>query len=390
MTAGNPVAFEFATAERILFGAGRFGEAGTAARSLGRHAFLVTGANPARAIPLRRLLDAAGVAVTACRVYGEPTVAAVASAVAAARDAGCDCVVGFGGGSALDAAKAVAALAPNPGEPADYLEIVGKGLPLAQPSLPCLAIPTTAGTGSEATRNAVLGSPAHGVKVSLRGATLLPRIALVDPELTRDLPPAITAATGMDALSQLIEPYVCLRANPFTDALCREGMARVARSLRRAVADGRDAAAREDMAFASLCGGIALANAGLGAVHGFASPVGGRFGAPHGAVCAALLAPSIEVNLGALRGRDGGGEGERRYRDVARILTGRDSAEAADAAAWVRGLVRDLALPGLGAYGVLPSHFEILSGQAANSNSMKANPAVLTAAERVEILARAL
>ncbi len=389
MTAGDPAAFEFATAARILFGAGRLREAGDAARSLGRRAFLVTGANPERSAPLRRLLDAAGVSSTACRVYGEPTVAAVAAAVAAAREAGCDCVIGFGGGSALDAAKAVAALAPNPGEPADYLEIVGAGRPLALPSLPCMAIPTTAGTGSEATRNAVLGSPAHGVKVSLRGPTLLPRIALVDPGLTRDLPPAITAATGMDALAQLIEPYVCLRANPFTDALCREGMARVARALRRAFADGGDAAAREDMSLASLCGGIALANAGLGAVHGFASPVGGRFGAPHGAVCAALLAPSIEVNLGALRSR-GGGEGQRRYADVARILTGRDTARADDAAAWVRELVRDLGLPGLGAYGVLPSHFEILSGQAANSNSMKANPAVLTAAERVEILARAL
>jgi alcohol dehydrogenase class IV len=389
MTAGDPPAFEFATAGRILFGAGRIREAGDAARSIGRRAFLVTGANPERSAPLRRLLDAAGVSSTAWRVYGEPTVAAVAAAVAAAREAGCDCVVGFGGGSALDAAKAVAALAPNPGEPADYLEIVGAGRPLAQPSLPCMAIPTTAGTGSEATRNAVLGSPAHGVKVSLRGPTLLPRIALVDPGLTRDLPPAITAATGMDALAQLIEPYVCLRASPFTDALCREGMARVARSLRRAFTDGGDDAARLDMSLASLCGGIALANAGLGAVHGFASPVGGRFGAPHGAVCAALLAPSIEVNLAALRSR-GGGEGERRYADVARILTGRKSARADEAAAWVRTLVGDLGLPGLGAYGVLPSHFELLSGQAAISNSMKANPAALTAAERVEILARAL
>jgi alcohol dehydrogenase class IV len=330
------------------------------------------------------------VAVTDFAVAGEPTIGAIAAAVELARGAGCDCAIGCGGGSALDAAKAVAALAPNPGEIADYLEVVGRGQPLARPSLPCLAIPTTAGTGSEATRNAVLCSPEHRTKVSLRGPSLLPRLALVDPELTYDLPPGLTASTGLDALAQLIEPYVCLRANPLTDSFCREGLPRVAGALRQACGPGRDARARADMAVASLLGGLALANAGLGAVHGFASPVGGGFGAPHGAICAALLAPAMEVNLRALRRRGAAGEAERRYAEIARLLTGRPAATADDGAAWVRELVRDLGLPGLRAYGVGPEHAGVLAEQAAMTSSMQANPVPLTAEERAELLVLAL
>jgi alcohol dehydrogenase class IV len=382
--------FEFSTAGTILLGAGRLSEAGSAARSLGRHAFVVVGRDGGRARPLLRGLAESGVATTVFALDGEPSVAAVTGAVAVAREAGCDCAVGFGGGSALDAAKAVAALAPNPGAVTDYLEIVGRGQPLTLPSLPCLAIPTTAGTGSEVTRNAVLGSPDHGVKVSLRGPFLLPRIALVDPELAYGLPPALTASTGMDALTQLIEPFVCIRANPLTDSLCREGLARVSRSLRRAFSHGRDPRAREDMAVASLFGGMALANAGLGAAHGFASPIGGRFGAPHGAVCAALLAPVMEVNLRALGRLPAGADAQRRYEEVARILTGRPGASAGDGVAWVRDLVRDLAIPGLGAHGVRAGDAPSLSEQAARASSMKANPVPLTADERVEIVTLAL
>ena len=194
----------------------------------------------------------------------------------------------------------------------------------------------------------------------------------------------------LDALAQLIEPYVCLRANPLTDSFCREGLARVAGALRQACGPGRDARARADMAVASLLGGLALANAGLGAVHGFASPVGGRFGAPHGAVCAALLAPAMEVNLRALRRRGAAGEAERRYAEIARLLTGRPAATADDGVAWVRELVRDLGLPGLRAYGVVPEDAGILAGQAAITSSMQANPVPLTAEERAELLVLAL
>ena len=247
-------------------------------------------------------------------VPGEPTVGLVQAAVQTARAAGCDCVIAIGGGSTLDTGKAAGALLANPGDLLDYLEVVGKNQPLLRPGLPVIAIPTTAGTGAEVTKNAVLGVPEQKFKVSLRGAYLLPRVALVDPELTFSLPPAVTASTGLDALTQVIEPYVSKRANPLVDLWCREGIARAGRSLRRAYSEGSDPAAREDMAYTSLLGGLSLANAGLGAVHGFASPLGGEFNAPHGAICAALLAPAMKVNVRALGERAPAHPALERYR----------------------------------------------------------------------------
>jgi alcohol dehydrogenase class IV len=221
-------------------------------------------------------------------IHGEPTVDLVRHGTRLARDTGCDLVIALGGGSAIDAGKAIAALLANGGDPLDYLEVVGQAKPLSRPSAPFIAIPTTAGTGSEVTRNAVLASPEDGVKASLRSPHMLPALAVVDPELTLDLPQALTASTGLDALTQLIEPYVSNRANPMTDLYCVEGLRVAASALRRAWRDGHDLAARTDMSFASLLGGLALANAGLGAVHGFAAPLGGMFDAPHGALCATL------------------------------------------------------------------------------------------------------
>ena len=269
-------------------------------------------------------------------------------------------MIGIGGGSALDAAKAIAALLTNAGDLFDYLEVIGRAQPLVHPAAPCIAIPTTAGTGSEVTRNAVLSSPEHRVKVSLRSAYMLPRVALVDPELTYELPPSVTAATGLDALTQLIEPYVSPRANPVTDGMCVEGIRRAARSLRRAVENGRDTSAREDMALASLFGGLALANAGLGAVHGFAGPMGGMFPAPHGAVCAALLPHVMETNLRALRSRAPSSESLSRYSELGPLLTGRTQATADDAVQWIHELVTALHIPRLKSYGItsadIPSH----------------------------------
>jgi len=257
---------------------------------------------------------------------------------------------------------------------------------LTRPSAPFIAIPTTAGTGSEVTRNAVLSSPAHRVKASLRSPLMLPRMALVDPELAYDLPPDITASTGLDALTQLIEPYVSSRANPMTDALCVEGIPRVARSLRKAFQHGRDTAAREDMSIASLFGGLALANAGLGAVHGFAGPIGGMFPAPHGAVCAALLAQVMETNIHALQQRKPGSDTLARYEEVARLLTGRSDSQAHDGVQWVRDLVSDLRIPRLAKYGITASHFTDISQKATHASSMKANPIELTSAELHSIL----
>ena len=306
--------FEFASAARIIFGPGTVTQIGALARELGRRALVTTGLDPAQGEPVLVSLAAAGVDYVTLVVSGEPTTDLARQGARLARESDCDLVIGLGGGSAIDAAKAIAALAANGGDPLDYLEVVGRGQPLTQPSLPCIAIPTTAGTGAEVTRNAVLASPEHGIKASLRSPTMLPRLALVDPELTYSLPPAVTASTGLDALTQLIEPFTSSKANPLTDALCREGMMRAARSLRTAYEDGRDAAAREDMALASLFGGLALANAGLGVVHGFAGPVGGMFHAPHGAVCAAFLPHVMAVNARALRARQPGSAALARVR----------------------------------------------------------------------------
>ena len=382
--------FEFATAGRIVFGPGRLREVGPAAREFGRHAFLVTGRDPARAQRLPGLLAAENISFTSFALAGEPTTDAVTAAAAQARAAGCDFVIVFGGGSAIDAAKAVAALLTNPGDLLDYLEVVGRAQPLVRLAAPCVAIPTTAGTGAEVTRNAVLASPAHCFKASLRSPSLLPRLALVDPELTLDLPPALTAASGLDALTQLIEPYVSCRANPFTDGLCAEGIRRAARSLRRACEDGHHLAAREDLALASLWSGIALANAGLGAVHGFAGPIGGMFPAPHGAVCAALLPHVMAVNLRALRARHPDHVSLRKFDELGPLLTGDAEAIADDGVDWLAALVEGLPVPPLNSYGITPAHIAALVEKATAASSMKGNPLPLTADELKTILTTAL
>jgi len=382
--------FEFATATRIVFGPGAGGEVAPAAKALGRRALVVTGRSRERSAGIVVELEAAGVSCAYFSVPEEPTIELVCEGQRLARAEQCELVVGFGGGSALDAAKAIAALLTNRRDVMDYLEVIGAGQTLNAPGAPFIAIPTTAGTGTEVTRNAVLGSPEHRVKASLRSPLMLARLAVVDPELTYDLPPAITARTGLDALTQLIEPYVCNRANPLTDGYCREGMARVARSLRRAYHEGRNIEARTDMSLASLLGGLALANAGLGVVHGFAAPVGGMFPAPHGAVCAALLPHGMAVNVRALRTRAAGSEKLRRYETVARILTGKPDATVEDGVEWVSELCRELAIPPLRAYGIQPDDIPTLAEKASQTSSMKANPIVLTADELREVLTRAL
>lgn len=382
--------FEFATATRIVFGLGTFAEAGAIAKEFGQRALVVTGRDPRRAQPLLDQLARERVAALTFTVAGEPTIDDIVGGVREGRFFKSDFVIGIGGGSVLDAAKAVAALLTNEGTPLDYLEVIGRGRPLTRPALPIVAIPTTAGTGAEVTRNAVLGSPTHGVKVSLRSPYLLPRVALIDPQLTRDLSPALTANTGLDALTQLIEPYVCLRANPMTDAICVEGIRRAARSLRQAFEHGDDLAAREDMSVASLFGGLALANSGLGAAHGFASPIGGKFPAPHGAVCAALLPHVMAANLRALRARAPKHEALARYDEIARLVTGRAQAKAEDGVKWVRELVTALEIPRLATFGLKPGDVSATVAAAEKASSMKANPIVLTKDELGEILTQAI
>ena len=385
------IGFEFATATRITFGAGAVREIGRLANAFGLRALVVSGRDLTRAEPICALLRAAGIETTNFSVAGEPELSTVEQGVALARQARSDLVIGFGGGSALDAGKAIAAVLTNEGELLEYLEVIGKGKALSRPSAPFIAVPTTAGTGAEVTRNAVLASPQHQVKVSLRSSFLLPKLAVVDPELTYDLPPPLTASTGLDALTQLIEPYVSSRANPMTDAVCVEGLRRVARSLRDAYHKGSKAtSAREDMSVASLFGGLALANAGLGVVHGFAGPIGGMFPAPHGAVCAALLPHVMAANLAALRARGGSTTAVNRFQEVARLLTDRQTATAEDGIKWVRSLVADLKILPLQTYGVRRAHTAELVEKAGKASSTKANPIPLTPEELAGILERAL
>jgi alcohol dehydrogenase class IV len=357
---------------------------------MGRRALVVTGRISGRADPLLDELAIHGIENTMFHVLGEPTTTIVRDATERARNADCHLVIGFGGGSSLDVGKAVAALLTNEGDPEDYLEVVGKGKQLTQPSVPCIAIPTTAGTGSEVTRNAVMASPSHGIKVSMRSSFMLPRVALVDPELMYDLPPEITASTGLDALTQLIEPYTSGRASPITDMLCTDGIRRVARSLARAYQDGNNVAAREDMALASLFGGLALTNAGLGVVHGFAGPIGGKFSAPHGSICAGLLPYAMEVNVAAIRERLPASEALRRYDEIAQTLTGSETAKASDGVEWVKELCRTLRIPSLAAYGVRSSDFPELIERADRASSTKGNPIRLTKDEMLQMLSRAL
>jgi len=386
----DPIAsFDVLTAGRIRFGSGVAAELPSICASLGKRPLVVLGSDPSRYAVLRSELADRGLDVAHFSVVGEPTTRIAEEAVDRAREHAADLIVGLGGGSVLDTGKAVAALLTNGGSPLDYLEVIGAGRAIVKPSLPYIAVPTTSGTGAEVTKNAVLKSEEHGVKVSLRSDSMVPRVALVDPLLTLTAPPEVTASTGLDALTQVLEPYVSHAHSPFTDALCREGLVRGARSLRRAFDDGSDPVARSDMALVSLFGGLALANAKLGAVHGFAGPLGGMIAAPHGALCASLLPWAIEVNVRALRERAPRSAALRRFDEVGRLLTGREDADAEDAIAWTMETARSLAIEPLRSYGLGAERVEEAVEKAARSSSMKGNPIELSPVELREILEKA-
>lgn len=381
--------FEFATASRILFGSGTITKIGPLAAEFGKRAFIVLDSGAALADLVIENLNRSGVETLILSIDHEPEIQTVEQGVRLARQHACNLVVGFGGGSAMDTAKAVAILATNPGEILDYLEVIGRGQPLTVPPLPCIAVPTTAGTGSEVTRNAVLGAPQQRVKVSMRSPMMLPRLALVDPQLTLSLPQSITAQTGLDALTQLIEPYVSIQPNPLTDSICREGIRRAARAIRTVYYEGEILPAREDMSLASMFGGMALANAKLGAVHGFAGVLGGMYGAPHGAICARLLPEVMEVNVRALRERAADSQALERYREVSQILNENSEASVEDGVKWVRDLCSELNFPNLSALGIQKSDFLEIYEKAELASSMKGNPIRLSPDELGEILDRA-
>ena len=385
--------FEFATAGRIMAGPGRAQELPEVLAGLGSRVLVVTGADPARH---GGLLAGLGLAAAVFPVAAEPTVELAQAAVGAARRHGADVIAAIGGGSVIDTGKAVAMLLGNGGDPLDYLEVVGSGRRITQPSVPCVAVPTTAGTGAEVTANAVLAVPSHRVKASLRSPLMIPRVALVDPLLTVSCPPSVTAASGLDALTQCLEPFMSIQATPLTDGLAREGLRRAGTGLRAAYADGSDLAARADMALCGLLGGIALANAKLGAVHGLAGVIGGTADVPHGMACAALLAPVVEANVQALRPGGAGRPGLPaasvldRYTEAAQLLTGDPAASIEDGLTWIRETLTLLQVPGLAAFGLGPQQADDITAKALTSSSMKGNPVALSHADLKAILLQAL
>jgi alcohol dehydrogenase class IV len=326
--------FEFLSAGRIVFGSGVAESLGERACKLGRRALWVTGRDRARVSGLEAQLRQAGVELAAFSVASEPRIQDALDAVERGRELGVELVVACGGGSVLDLGKAAAALLANPRDPYDFLEVVGRGQPLARPALPLIALPTTAGTGAEVTKNAVLASSEHAVKASLRHDTMLPAVALVDPQLTLSMPAAVTASTGLDALTQCLEPFVSVQHNPLTDALALEGMRRGATALPRAFRDGSD--------------------------------------------------------LAALRARSPQSPLLRRFEQVARVLTGRANASTEDGVAFLDDLARELAVPGLGSYGMTEADVPNVVAKAAVASSMKGNPIALTTSELSEVLRRAL
>jgi alcohol dehydrogenase class IV len=375
-------AFEFSGVGRIVFGRGKFALAGELAAGLGRAALVIY--NGGAGEHLIEPVTKAGVAVILWRQRGEPIAGQIDEAVEEARRHHCDCVIGLGGGSAIDAAKAVAGLLTNGGSAVDYMEVVGKGKRIARPAAPWMAIPTTAGTGAEATRNAVIGLPEKRFKASIRSELLLPRVALVDPCLGVTVPPAITAGSGMDALCQLIESYTSTGASPMTDALAMQGIPIAARCLPKAYHDGADLDAREGMTLAALLSGITLTNAGLGAVHGFAAALGANFAVPHGMVCAALLPHIIAANMKALRELDPSesSRGLSRYAAIGRKLLGFESVIDVEAIntciQFTSDLARELNIPPLKQFGIHVEHVAEMAALARKASSMRFNPVVLS------------
>lgn len=377
-------AFSFRTAQAIRFGRGTAQEATGWAASRAQRVLLVHGADPGRAAWLHEALTTEGIAVAGFSCSKEPDTALIEAGVAAARDHRAQAVLSLGGGAVIDTGKAIAALAPAPRPMTDHLEVVGKGLPLDAAPLPFAALPTTAGTGAEVTRNAVILVPEHRRKVSLRDDRMLPDLALVDPALTDGLPRGVTLASGLDAVTQVIEPFVSARANRMTDALCRDAIPLGISALRRLM-EGEDPAARDDLAWVSLCGGMALANAGLGAVHGLAGVIGGMApAAPHGAVCGALLPHVLTVNTAHADGDAAARLGAVADWIGAAFGTSADSAFAA-LADWSGAQ----GLPRLQAMGVRHDELAKIAAASGGSSSMKGNPVVLSRADLAGVLEKA-
>jgi len=377
---------DFSTSKRIIFGNGKISSLGDIIGHYGKRALIILGKEYPDPSIIFTSCEKAKVKWDIHKVDSEPDINTINKAVELGREKVSDFVIGFGGGSVIDTGKATAALLNNEGSLLDYLEVVGKGKPLRNPSKPYIAIPTTAGTGSEVTKNAVISVPEKKVKVSMRNIYLLPEIAIVDPELTYGVPKKITATTGMDAFVQVIEPYVSRFSNPLVDMFCRDAIPKAANYLLRAWKNGNDFEARENISWVSLMGGFALANAKLGAVHGFAGPIGGMYHASHGAICAALLPSVMLVNVEAITNRRKNFGKLSRFEDVARWVTGKDNASINNGVDWIASLCKKMDTPRLSDLGINKVHFPIIIEKSKKSSSMKGNPIQLTEREMTRVL----
>ncbi len=378
--------FSFVTAQEIRFGRGAAMAAAAAIAGMGDKVFVVHGSDAMRAGWLLAVLDANGVQRATFACNGEPDMAMIEAGVAGARAAGARVVVALGGGAAIDTGKAIAALVPSGRPMMDHLEVVGKGLPLVDDPLPFVAIPTTAGTGAEVTKNAVITVPEHQRKVSLRDVRMLPNLAIIDPALTDNTPRSVTLASGLDAVTQVIEPYVSCKANRISDALTRDAIPQGIRALVHLM-QGENAAARDDLAWVSLCGGLALANAGLGAVHGLAGVVGGLSGAPHGAICGVLLPHVLQANADS---PEISPRTASRLAEVQGWVGDALGVEPGGAFASLADWSRHHGLPGLGDMGVRASDHGKIASDAGLSSSMKGNPVRLSVETLAGILGAAV
>ena len=378
---------DFSTSNRIIFGAGEIsGLNEIIGGQYGKRVLIIKGKEYPDPGLLFSICEDAKVKWDYFNVEHEPDIKTINQAVKLGREKECEFVIGFGGGSVIDTGKATAALLNNQGSLLDYLEVVGKGKPLKNPSKPYIAIPTTAGTGSEVTRNAVISVPDKKAKVSMRNAYLLPEVAIVDPELTYGVPRTITAVTGMDAFTQVIEPYVSRYSNSIVDIFCKDAIPKAASYMMRAWKDGNDYEARENISWVSLMGGLALANAKLGAVHGLAGPIGGMFRAPHGGICAALLPSVMLVNVETLSTRGSDLEKLSRFEDIARWVTGKENATINEGVEWLSSLCENMEIPRLSELGIKKEHFPEIIKKSRKSSSMKGNPIQLTEQETEKIL----
>jgi len=360
---------------KIIFGQGTFAQSGKEVSPCGKRALLVSGRFAMRKAGILdkacSFIRSAGVEVCLFdQVEPEPSLDTVDRGVGLVRERNCEVIVGLGGGSAIDAAKAIASMACQDGRVWEY----HKGRQVEKEGLPFMAIPTTAGTGAEITNNAVLTDKERMVKKSIRSPYMIARLALIDPELTLSVPPRVTAYTGMDALTQAIESYLSLASNPISDTLALHAIELIFHNLPQAVEDGQNIEVREKLALGSLLSGMSFSNSGLGAVHGLAHPIGAHFGVPHGLACAVLLPYVMEFNLSA------------RYEKFGQIAKKIKASRAEEVVAKTRQLLNEIGIPGTFAdYGISEADFPVIIAES-RGHSMSKNPRDLRDEDLREIL----